>query len=70
MSDIQLIQLSNYVKPDIHEVYGRKWVLNGKNNCFFNYIVDRYNGSPTNESIINVYKTLLYGRGIVIKGQD
>ena len=47
---IQLFQLSNYVKPDIYENYSRKWVTNGKNNQFFQYIIDRYNGSPTNEA--------------------
>jgi len=67
-NNIQLIQLSNYVKPDIREVTGRKYVTNGKNNEFFSYVIDRYNGSPTNESVLNVYATLLYGRGIVKKG--
>lgn len=67
-NNIQLIQLSNYVKPDIREVTGRKYVTNGRNNEFFSYVIDRYNGSPTNESILNVYATLLYGRGIVKKG--
>src|SRR6056297_465973 len=67
-NNIQLIQLSNYVKPDIREVTGRKYITNGKNNDFFNYVIDRYNGSPTNESVLNVYATLLYGRGIVTKG--
>ena len=66
---IKLINLSNYVKPDIKEEYGRKWVLNGRDNSFFNYIIDRYNGSPTNESIINVYTSLLFGQGISINGQ-
>ena len=70
MSDIKLINLSNYVRPEIKEEYGRKWVLNGENNCFFQYIIDRYNGSPTNESVINVFKALLFGQGVAIKGQD
>ena len=34
-NDVSLIQLSNYVKPDIKELYGRKWVLYGKDNSFF-----------------------------------
>jgi hypothetical protein len=67
-NNISLIQLSNYVAPDIQENVGRKWVTNGKNNNFYQYIIDRYNGSPTNESVINVYNSLLYGRGIVKKG--
>lgn len=68
--DISLIQLSNYVKPDIQEKLGRKWVLYGKDNEFFQYVIDRYNGSPTNESIINVYAELLYGKGISVNEQD
>ena len=70
-NNISLIQLGNYVKPDVDEyTTGRSdYVTNGKHNSFFNYVIDRYNGSPTNESIINVYSSLLYGRGIVINGQ-
>lgn len=69
-TDVTLIQMSNYVKPDIQEKVGRKWVLYGKDNEFFDYVIDRYNGSPTNESIINVYCELLFGKGIGINGQD
>lgn len=69
-SDIKLIQLSNYVRPQIIESRAKDWVLNGKNNSFFQYVIDRYNGSPTNESIINVYEKLLYGQGIRVVGQD
>ena len=67
---ISLIQMSNYVKPDIYESYGRKWVLNGKDNSFFQYVIDRFNGSPTNESIINTYCELIYGKGISVNGTD
>jgi hypothetical protein len=68
--DITLIQLSSYVKPIIKEHIGKKWVLNGDKNSFFHYIIDRRNGSVTNASIINVYCELLYGKGIVINGQN
>ena len=69
MDNIELINLGNYVKPEIKETYGRKWVTNGRNNEWYQYVIDRKHGSPTNESILNVYKQLLYGRGIVLKGQ-
>lgn len=68
-SNIHLVQLSNYVKPEVKEVYGHKYVLNGRDNSFFQYVLDRMYGSPTNNAIINVYCKLLYGRGIVQKGQ-
>lgn len=67
---IHLINLSNYVKPEIKEYIGRKWVLNGDKNEFFRYIIERKNGSPTNGSIINTYSHLLYGKGIAQKGQS
>lgn len=70
MDNIHLVQLSNYVKPEIKESYGRKWVLNGDKNSFFQYIIDRKNGSPTNSGIINRYHKLLFGRGIAQKGQE
>ena len=66
---VSLIQLSNYVKPEIKEYPGRKWVLYGEQNWFFQYIIDRFNGSPTNEAIINTYCELIYGKGIAINGE-
>lgn len=68
--DVSLIQMSNYVKPDIQEVVGRKWVLNGDKNWFFQYVLDRYLGSPTNESVINVFCSLIFGKGISVNGQE
>ena len=72
MDNIRLVQLNNYVKPDMDSFYygNKDYITNGKNNCFFEYIIERYNGSPTNQSIINVYQSLLYGRGLVIKGEE
>jgi hypothetical protein len=69
-NDISLIQLSNYVKPEIKEYLGKKWVLNGDKNSFFQYVIDRYNGSVTNESVINTFCELIYGKGISINGQN
>ena len=65
--DIKLITLSNYVRPDVVENKSRNWVLNGRNNEFYDYIIDRHNGSPTNSSINNSYIDLIYGRGLGFK---
>ena len=67
MSDIRLIQLSNYVRPNPVENKAKNWVLNGKGNYFYQYIIDRSNGSPTNGSIINSYCDLIYGQGLSAK---
>jgi len=65
--NIRLIQMNNYVRPKIEENKSRNWVLNGRNNSFFQYIIDRRNGSPTNSTIISSYVDLIYGNGIAAK---
>jgi len=63
-NDIRLLQLSNYVRPKLEENKSKNWVLNGKNNSFYQYIIDRFNGSPTNAAIIDSYANLIYGNGL------
>lgn len=67
MSKIELIQMSNYVRPKLVENKSKNWVLNGQNNSFYQYIIDRYNGSPTNSAIIDSYCGLIYGKGLRMK---
>lgn len=62
--EIQLITLSKYVRPQLTENKSKNWVMNGKNNSFYQDVIDRYNGSPTNAAIINSYIDLIYGRGL------
>ena len=62
--EITSITLSNYVRPKVVENKSRNWVLNGRNNSFYQYLIDRHNGSPTNSSINNSYIDLIYGRGL------
>ena len=66
-NDIFLVELSNYVKPDVVEHRSKNWVLNGEGNCFFDYVIDRYNGSPTNGAIISGFVNLIYGQGLTAK---
>lgn len=68
-SEIKLITLSNYVRPTLVENKSRNWVMNGVRNEFYQTIIDRYNGSPTNAAVINSYVDLIYGRGLSSKNQ-
>ena len=68
-SEIKLITLNNYVRPVLREDTMRKWVMNGNRNEFYQTIIDRYNGSPTNAAVINSYVDLIYGRGLYAKNQ-
>jgi len=64
MEKLQIINLSNYIRPEIKEVSGKKWVLNGEKNSFYQVIIDAYNGSPTNSAIIDSYSQFIYGKGL------
>jgi len=63
-NDVRLLQLSNYARPKLEENKSKNWVLNGKNNSFYQYVIDRFNGSPTNAAIIDSYANLIYGNGL------
>lgn len=67
MDKLQVINLSNYIRPEIKEVSGKKWVLNGERNSFYQTIIDAYNGSPTNSAIIDSYSQFIYGKGLTSK---
>ena len=59
-----VLQLNSYVRPEIKESPSKEWVLNGDNNDFYQYIIDRYNGSPTNSAVIDSYTRMTYGLGL------
>ena len=64
MSNIRVVNLSSYTAPVVKEIQGKDWVEYGEGNSYFQYLIDRYNGSATNNAIINGIVELLYGRGI------
>lgn len=64
MNEIKLINLASYVRPKLVEDKSNDWVLNGRNNSYYQYIIDRNNGSATNSSINQSYATLIYGKGL------
>ena len=70
MEKLQIINLSNYIRPEIKEVSGKKWVLNGDKNSFYQIIIDAYNGSPTNSAIIDSYSQFIYGKGLTSNGKS
>jgi hypothetical protein len=70
MDKLQVINLSNYIRPEIKEVAGKKWVLNGEKNSFYQTIIDAYNGSPTNSAVIDSYSQFIYGKRVDLKRQS
>lgn len=65
-----ILEMSSYTRPVIHESMSEKWVLNGEDHHFFQYIIDRYNGSPTNAALIDAYVDRIYGKGLSIVNAD
>lgn len=67
---VHIFEMNSYVKPPVEESASKEWVLNGRNNEFFGYIIDRYNGSPTNAAIINGFTELIYGKGLTVRMRE
>jgi hypothetical protein len=67
--NLELIQLNSYTRPVIKELTTKEYVTNGDRNSFYQYLIDRYNGSPTNRTIIDSYSKFIYGKGLFSKEQ-
>jgi hypothetical protein len=61
---IHIVQLGSYSRPEIKEYYNDDFVAYGEDNDYFTYLIDRYNGSPTNNAAINGISEMIYGRGL------
>ena len=61
---IHIVRLGSYTRPEITEYYNEDFVAYGEDNDYFNYLIDRYNGSPTNNAAINGISEMIYGRGL------
>ena len=64
MSNIRFVNLSSYTTPQVKEYRDKDWVAYGEDNNYFQYLIDRYNGSATNNAIINGISELIYGKGL------
>jgi len=63
-SDLSIVNLSTYTSPQVKEVRGKDFIEYGEDNNYFQYLIDRYNGSPTNNAIINGVSEMIYGKGL------
>jgi len=61
---VHVMQLSSYTAPKVMEDSRDKWVAYGEDNNYFQYLIDRYNGSPTSNAAINGISEMIYGRGL------
>ena len=64
MSVIKLVNLATYTSPQIEVTEKEDYVTYGPKNSYFQYLIDRYTGSPTNNAIINGVSQMVYGEGL------
>jgi hypothetical protein len=62
--NIDVINLAQYEAPQIVESKQKGYVTFGENNSYFQFLIDRYRKSATNQSIINNVTRLMYGKGL------
>jgi len=63
-NDLRVVNFNAYTSPKIVEEKNRDWVQYGEDNNYYQYLIDRYNGSPTNNAIINGISEMIYGKGL------
>lgn len=61
---IHIVNLDSYSRPEVKEYNNEDWVSYGDNNDYFDFLIDRYNGSPTNNAAINGIAEMIYGKGL------
>ena len=64
MNNIHVLNLAKYEPPVIEESKKNEWVTYGENNSYYQFLIDRYKNSTTNNAIINNISRLIYGKGL------
>jgi hypothetical protein len=71
MSDnIRLVNLSTYTSPLITEQKNKDWVEYGEDNNYYQYLIDLFYGSATNNAAIKGIANLIYGKGLEVVTAD
>ena len=63
-NNIHLLELSHYEAPVIKEAAREDYIEYGEKNDFYQFLIDRYTNSTTNNAIINNVSRLIYGKGL------
>ena len=60
MNELRVLNLSTYTSPKIVENKTDNFVAYGDDNNYFQFLIYRYNGSATNNAIINMMIEILF----------
>ena len=58
---VNFLQLSTYTTPEVKEVSNQEFVSYGADNNYFQFLIDRFLGSATNNAIINGMSQMIVG---------
>ena len=61
---LHIVNLSTYNRPRVSEDKRKEWVNYGDDNNYYNYLIDLYTNSTTNNAIINGISNMIYGKGL------
>ena len=64
MKNLKIINLAGYEIPKVIESKRYDWVEYGEKNDYFEDLIERYLGSPTNSRCVNGIVDMIYGRGL------
>lgn len=70
MKNIRVINLAAYSSPEIIEEKRKEWVSYGADNNYYQYLIDLYHTSPTNNAAIQGISDLIYGQGVDAERAD
>ena len=65
--DAKIINLTSHETAIFEPTKEKNWILNGKKNEGYDYVIDRYKYSPTNSAIIDSYANYIFGKGLGAK---
>ncbi len=63
-TNIQVVKFEAYNPPKAVERRNDAWVNFGEKNDYYQFLIDRYNNSTTNNQVINNIVKLIYGKGL------
>ena len=68
--NLNLINLSAYDMPKAIEEKHKDYVAYGEDNNYYNFLIQNYLSSATNNAAIKSISDLIYGKGICIEGKE
>lgn len=67
---VRFVQMHSYSSPKVTEQKNQEWVEYGEDNNYFQYLIDLYHSSPTNNAAVKGIADLIFGNGLEVVSAD